>query len=175
MEVNSQPGHCAVKGGFPQQKMTSHFFFLGVTVNFQKKEISSSPTMVDTVRKPTHMKNLKYLQDIVTDTIGVRDVTHSVGMITPVSNVQESIQHVSVRRKEMLVTQEKLIQTSIIQPTMKQSPPLPTPVKFEQLDKYLDGFDGEKREILRAGFRDGFKIFFNGEDWELDCLNSKAA
>ncbi len=43
------------------------------------------------------------------------------------------------------------------------------------LDEYLDSFDEEKRKILRIGFRDGFKIDFEGEDCELDCVNSKAA
>ncbi len=43
------------------------------------------------------------------------------------------------------------------------------------LGEYHDGFDAEKRKILRIGFRDGFKIDFEGEDCELDCVNSKAA
>ncbi len=79
------------KRGFPTAKGDQPFLFPGENSQFSEKEISFGPTMVDTVRKPTHMKYLKCLQDIVTDTIGVRDATHSVGMITPVSNVQESI------------------------------------------------------------------------------------
>ncbi len=56
-----------------------------------------------------------------------------------------------------------------------QSSLLPTPVKFEVLNKYLEGFDEKKREILETGFRDGFIIFFDGDECELECSNSKAA
>lgn len=54
-----------------------------------------------------------------------------------------------------------------------QTAPLPTPIKFEVLDGYLDGFDPDKREFLRSGFRHGFDIFYTGDDSELESSNSK--
>ncbi len=35
---------------------------------------------------------------------------------------------------------------------------LPTQVKFEALDRYLDGFSKEKWELLQSGFKKGCKV-----------------
>ncbi len=52
---------------------------------------------------------------------------------------------------------------------------LPTPVKFEALDRYLDGFIKEKRELLQSGFKKGFNVFFQGDDSVLEAKCSKSA
>ncbi len=46
----------------------------------------------------------------------------------------------------------------------------PTPVKFEALEKHLEGFDKEKLDLLLSGF----KIFFDGKDTSLESRNSKS-
>ncbi len=52
---------------------------------------------------------------------------------------------------------------------------LPIPVKFEALEKHLEGFDKDKLDLLQSGFKEGFKIFFDGKDTSLESRNSKSA
>ncbi len=58
---------------------------------------------------------------------------------------------------------------------MSQKTSHPTPVKFEILDPYLDAFDEDVITLLMTGFKEGFKVIFEGEEGELECNNSKSA
>ncbi len=99
-------------------------------------------------------------------TIETETVLNPVDMITNASHVGDGTEPASVllEKNHLRVTNNQGNQRS----------QLPTPVRFEVLDEYLDSFDEERNNSLRIGFRDGFKIDFEGEDCELDCVNSKA-
>ncbi len=96
-----------------------------------------------------------------------------VNWTTPASCVSKATERVFVTGSHKnQITHHKIQSQDQTPPIMKQNH-LPMPVKFEVLDRYLEGFDEGKREILRVGFHDGFKISFEGEDCEIDCDNSK--
>ncbi len=83
----------------------------------------------------------------------------NANMITHVSNVQNLIKPTCVLKTNQ---------------TMKRNS-LPTPVKFEALEKQLVGFDKDKLDLLRSGFKEGFKFFFDGTETSLESRNSKSA
>ncbi len=105
--------------------------------------------------------------DRAIDTIEMENVLNPVDMITNALNVGDDTEPASV----LLEKNHSRLTNNL----GNQRSQLPTPLRFEVLDEYLESFDEEKRNILRIGFRDGFKIYFEGEDCEFDCVNLKAA
>ncbi len=83
----------------------------------------------------------------------------NANVITHVSNVQNLIKPTCILKTNQ---------------TMKRNS-LPTPVKFEALEKHLEGFDKDKLDWLGPGFKEGFKIFFDIRDTSLESRKSKSA
>ncbi len=112
--------------------------------NFKQEITDSSNNLISNHQQG--MKDLKSLQGSVIDSIGMAHAQNTVNMIMHVSNVQEPTAPVFVEKVKNL--QSKAHFSNPIQSSL-----LPTPVKFEVLHKYLEGFDEKKREILTTGFR----------------------
>ena len=52
---------------------------------------------------------------------------------------------------------------------------MPTPVNPDRLDKMLEGYDERSRKFLVSGFREGFRLGFQGIDINQRCQNLKSA
>ncbi len=88
------------------------------------------------------------LRDIATSFIqGEKDVCldrENVSMITGASDALNNMSSTIVQK-----IHQRAVKCLI-------PPPLPTPVRFDLLEKQLDGFDNEKLQLLSAGFRKRF-------------------
>ena len=51
----------------------------------------------------------------------------------------------------------------------------PTPVKWDKLDKWLEGYPQDKLDFLISGYKVGFKLGFDGSHSEQDSPNLKSA
>lgn len=60
-------------------------------------------------------------------------------------------------------------------PELVKHEKLPTPVDYEFIDGYLDGFESDKRKTLNHGFTQGFTVYFQGQEMGSDCDNSMSA
>ena len=60
-------------------------------------------------------------------------------------------------------------------PNPLESQPLPTPVRLEILNDFLEGYPQEQRNYLIDGFKNGFQLNFSGERLAQDSPNLKSA
>lgn len=92
--------------------------------------------------------------------------------ITPVIEVVFMLINVSIRMIVSDVDNHTPF-THVNEPTSR--PSLPTPIRFDVLEELLVGFDPKKLKLLKDGFENGFKIFYEGdESGGLDSKNSKS-
>ena len=52
---------------------------------------------------------------------------------------------------------------------------LPTPIKVDRLNVYLEGYDSNAKEYLIKGFSEGFRLDYKGEREHITCDNLKSA
>ncbi len=96
----------------------------------------------------------------------VSSSTNMMHVETEIVNISTNVSSLGICKEHVCANQNQ---------EMSEKTSRPTPVKFDILDPYLDGFDEDVRTLLMTGFKEGFKVFFEGEEVELECNNSKSA
>ncbi len=106
------------------------------------------------IQNPHYKKGSK----ILTSQKGIATNSTLEGVaISSMTNVTTNIPAPSVKRPMLSISVQKVNQN--VAQTLNL---LPTPVKFELLDRYLDGFSKEKRELLQSGFKKRFQCVLSG-------------
>ena len=128
-------------------------------------------------RNPPH--KLSPAISLTAESIATVAITHmsaeSAEANTLVSNATNAIKTTSLPAPQIPHNQSQETQIQNNQVRNSQTTLLPTPVKWDVLQFFLEGYDSDKTEYLVNGFRNGFQLHYEGERDFQESPNLKSA